>query len=288
MTIRSAQEVEMGKSDNGSGEKCLGIPGQHGGLNGSFGIFQNRSLRRLDILREDISCLIHEIRTPLTAVISAAELLKGHQNSVKPPVFLVEVIEQEARRIKSLLEDFFDAYHRDSGTWLSKTIFSVVEISDLLQETADRFRNIAPKYLLRVEVLPDLPPVRVDRGKISLVLRNLVANAVKYSPDGGTVVVSAARDGNRIVICVRDEGIGIPEESLQRVFERSYRVGRPEGSAMRGSGLGLAIVRRIVESHGGEVRVESRPGQGSEFFFSLPMFHDTSIRIEEKEEKELP
>lgn len=228
------------------------------------------ALRRLQQVGDDISCLIHEVRTPLTAIITAAELLK-FPCSAERHDFLVDIIDQEARRIDILFIDFFEAYHHDAGTWLSELNLTTVNIAELIDGATARFRNLDRKYDLRTSISAGLPPVRADREKLNLVLRNLLANAIKYSPNGGTIVVSANRNATMVIIGVRDEGIGIPEEDLHKIFERSFRGTQPNGCETRGAGLGLTIVKRVMERHGGQVRVESRLGEGSTFCLLLPI-----------------
>lgn len=225
----------------------------------------------LNELQEEFEYLIHEIRSPLTAVIAAGELLRGVNLAAEEKASLLDSLLEEARRINGLLKEYFEVYHEDSGRWLSKMTFSAIQVPDLLQDTATRFRNSAPKYRLEVSHPTDLPPVRGDRTKLDLVLRNLIANALKYSPAGGTVLLSAWRSEDKVVVSVQDEGLGIPAESLESIFERSFRVDRPETRKTRGAGLGLTMVRRIVENHGGKIRVESAQGKGSAFFFSVPL-----------------
>jgi signal transduction histidine kinase len=220
-------------------------------------------------LQEEFEYLIHEIRSPLTAVITAGELLKGFNLAAEEKASVLDSMLEEARRINGLLQEYFQVYHEDAGTWLSKMTFSTIQVPDLLQETVARFRNTSSKYRLQVSLPADLPPVRGDRTKLDLVLRNLIANALKYSPEGGRVLLSAWRRDDHVVVSVQDEGLGIPEESLESIFEKSFRVDRPETRKTRGDGLGLTMVRRIVENHGDRIWVESTPGKGSAFFFSL-------------------
>ena len=227
-------------------------------------------LPELTELQEEFQYLIHEIRSPLTAVIAAGELLKEFNLAAEEKTSVLDSLLEEARRINGLLQEFFQVYHYDAGTWLSKMTFSTIQVPDLLQETVDRFRNTSPKYHLEISLLTDLPPIRGDRTKLDLVLRNLIANALKYSPKGGAVVLSAWRSDDRVIVSVQDEGLGIPEDSLESIFEKSFRVDRPETRKTCGAGLGLTMVRRIVENHGGRIRVESTEGEGSAFFFSLP------------------
>jgi signal transduction histidine kinase len=243
------------------------VPGATAG-----GLAETRSdhlLPELKELQEEFEYLIHEIRSPLTAVIAAGELLKGFNLPTEEKASVLDGLLEEARRINGLLHEFFQVYHEDAGTWLSKMTFSTIQVPDLLQETVARFRNASPKYRLQVSLAADLPPVRGDRPKLDLVLRNLIANALKYSPEGGAVLLSAWRSDDRVVVSVQDEGLGIPEESLESIFEKSFRVDRPETRKMCGAGLGLTMVRRIVENHGDRIWVESTQGKGSAFYFSL-------------------
>jgi signal transduction histidine kinase len=219
-------------------------------------------------LQEEIDFLIHEIRTPLTAVSGSAQYLQENNLSREERNHWLATIRNEVRRINSLLDDFTRL--NAPGSWLSSINFSALKIPDLLLEVIEVFQDSSPKHFIRVDVPPDLPSVCGDRKKLGMVLRNLVANAIKYSPQGGIVLISAERHRHQIVICVRDEGLGISQGDQAAIFERSFRVYRPEGMRMRGAGLGLALVRRIVENHGGCVWVESLPGKGSTFSFSLP------------------
>ena len=123
---------------------------------------------------------------------------------------------------------------------------------------------------LRLEAPPDLPKIAVDRDRINQVFDNLLGNAIKFSPHGGTITISITDNGNVLKVSVSDTGVGIPPDKLNRIFERFYQV---DGSATRrfgGAGLGLAIAKRIVEAHGGHIWAESVVGQGSSFIFTLP------------------
>jgi signal transduction histidine kinase len=219
-------------------------------------------------LQEEIEFLMHEIRTPLTAVASSAQYIQENNLSGEEKNHWLAVIRNEALRINSLLDDFTRL--NSTGSWLSSVNFSTLAFSDLLLEVIEVFQDSSPKHFIRVDIPSELPAVCGDRKKLGLVLRNLVANAIKYSPHGGIVLISAERRHRQIVVSVRDEGLGIPEGTQEAIFERSFRGFQPEGMNMRGAGLGLAIVRRIVENHGGSVWVESHPDKGSTFSFSLP------------------
>jgi two-component system sensor histidine kinase VicK len=130
--------------------------------------------------------------------------------------------------------------------------------------------NQAAHIALESHIAPDLPPARADRDRINQVLDNLIGNAIKFSPQGGTITLRLEDAGEMLQVSVSDTGIGIPEEQVERIFERFYQV---DGSATRkfgGAGLGLAIVKRIVEAHGGRIWVKSQLGLGSTFSFTLP------------------
>ncbi|HEY3081900.1 MAG TPA: ATP-binding protein, partial [Chloroflexota bacterium] len=141
----------------------------------------------------------------------------------------------------------------------------------VIHRVVKKARATAVRHQFAVNIAPDFPEVRADLRRVEQVLRNLVENAVKYSPDGGTVTVRGDAEGGEAVVSVSDEGIGIAPEDLGRVFDRFYRA---DGTAVRkagGTGLGLSICQGIVEMHGGRIWVESQPGVGSTFRFSLAL-----------------
>ena len=226
--------------------------------------------RQLAELHENVDFLIHEIRTPLTAIISSAEIVMEQRLSPQESGPLLDIIHQEATRINELLCNFDRFHHQQAESWLSEMMLSPLRVADLLHDAAIRFQNASPRHPILVSFAPKLAVVRGDRMKLDLVLRNLIANAIKYSPDGGTILLSAENCPEGVIICVRDQGIGIPAEDLSRIFERNFRIDTPGSQKTRGSGQGLAIVARIIKSHGGMLQVESEVGKGSAFFFTLP------------------
>lgn len=117
----------------------------------------------------------------------------------------------------------------------------------------------------------DLPVIKGDQQRLVQVLINLISNAIKYSPQGGTVTVKARREENEVLISVHDEGIGIPEENQEKIFTKFYRVDSSDHREIGGTGLGLSICKEIIELHGGKIRVESHEGEGTRFTFSLPL-----------------
>ena len=144
-------------------------------------------------------------------------------------------------------------------------------LADVIDFIRDRLDNLTTRHQLRVDIPDDLPPVNVDEQRIGEVLTNLVENAVKFSDDGTAIVIGARRDGQEVIMSVTDEGIGIPGEIHERIFERFFQGDGRKTGRRKGTGLGLAICRGIVEAHGGRIWVESQPGKGARFSFSLPV-----------------
>jgi two-component system phosphate regulon sensor histidine kinase PhoR len=149
-----------------------------------------------------------------------------------------------------------------------------VDMGAIAAASAERLRLFAERQGvdLRIETQPGLPPVRGDGARLGQVVVNLVHNAVKFSPDGGDVIVRTALDGDSVVTSIQDHGVGIPKAAQDRVFERFYKVDRARrrGEA-GGTGLGLAIARHVIEQHGGRIWVDSTDGAGSTFSFALPV-----------------
>ena len=229
-------------------------------------------LRRSDQVRKDFTANVsHELRTPLAAIKAFAETL--HEGAAEDPEHraeFIQEIESNADRMTRLVDDLLTLSTLDS-----KARSRALESVDLMRVAAEVTATLKPlasrKELgLRLEPFHDIPPVRGDRGQLKQVLTNLLDNAVKYTPEKGLVRVSASCAESRVTVSVQDTGPGIPAEDLPRIFERFYRVDKARSRELGGTGLGLAIVKHIVEAHGGSVAVESRPGAGSTFRFTLP------------------
>ena len=227
---------------------------------------------RTDLVRREfVANVSHELRTPLTSVRALAEALTGGaaQDREAGPRFLERII-AEIDRLTLLVNDLLDLSAIESGS--AKMEMAAVLLGDVIDDVVAKFRPIAERrrIALRGGAGPDLPRAWADRARVTQALANLVDNAIKYTPDGGTVTVAgAARDG-MVAISVADSGIGIAPEHLPRIFERFYRADRSRSRALGGTGLGLSIVKHIATSHGGEVEVESAEGRGSRFTLLLP------------------
>ncbi len=143
-------------------------------------------------------------------------------------------------------------------------------VEEILDSIKDRLESITIKHHLDISIPEAIPPVLADDVRIGEVLTNLVDNAVKFSDDGTTIKIEARRSNNEVIISVADEGIGIPPELLEKVFERFFQGNGHKNTRRKGSGPGLSICRGILDAHEGKIWVESKPGKGSKFSFSLP------------------
>jgi two-component system phosphate regulon sensor histidine kinase PhoR len=240
-------------------------------------------LRRLQQIRaEFIDNLSHELRTPLTTVSLLAETLAREADSAGAAIPAkmrdrIGKIEVETGHLVQMVSELLDLSRIESGGTI--TALDLLDMGQIATESTERLRLFADRQgvALRVEVDRNLPPVRGDEARLGQVFVNLLHNAVKFSPDGGDVVVTVRVEDGGVVSSVADRGVGIPRAAQARIFERFYKVDRARvrGEA-GGTGLGLAIARHIIDQHGGSIWVDSVEGAGSTFSFSIPIA-DTSI-----------
>ena len=228
---------------------------------------------------EFVATVSHELRTPLTAIKGYVDLLtRPHiMGDLNPKqARAVEVIQRHVHRLITLVNDLLTLSRLESGRVRIQP--EPIDLSPILAETVDEFRrqmaDQGRDLTIELAPLPPLPRVYADPQRVRQIVGNLVENACRYTPDGGRVTVQAQTTGNTVQVSVRDTGIGIKPEDLDKVFERFYRGEHPLVMKTAGTGLGLAIVRQLVEMHGGRIWVESTgvPGEGSTFHFTLPVF----------------
>jgi two-component system phosphate regulon sensor histidine kinase PhoR len=228
-------------------------------------------VRRLESMRRDfVANVSHELRTPVTAIRSAAEtLVDGAVNDPPAAQAFIGIIDRNAQRLQSLVEDLLDLSRIESrGFRLS---FEPIDLKPIFSQVVGLFRERASKKNVQIEerVLASLPRVRADRRALEHVLTNLIDNAVKYCGSGTKVSLGVVASGDGVTVSVADDGPGIDERHLPRVFERFYRVDAGRSREVGGTGLGLSIVKHLVEAMGGSVSVESKLGVGTTFSFTL-------------------
>lgn len=221
--------------------------------------------------RQLIGDVTHELRTPLTAIKGSME---GLMDNILPPTDeTFEQIHQEADRLSRLVDDLQELSRVEARAY--KLDLVPVAVADLIKAALKLLgRQYEEKGVaLTSSLLPTLPPVRVDTDRIGQVLINLIGNALQYTPEGGSVNISAEQKGNDVYISVKDNGVGIPPEHLPHIFDRFYRVDKSRSRrAGGGSGIGLTIAKSLVEAHGGKIWAASDGnGKGSTFIFTLPI-----------------
>jgi two-component system phosphate regulon sensor histidine kinase PhoR len=232
-------------------------------------------LRRLERVRRDfVANVSHELRTPVTAIQLLVEtLLGGALEDTSVAGEFVTKIGLETAHMAQMVAELIELSTIESGRLPLRPVPTRVEE---LVRAAERLRPLADerRQELRHEISPDTPAVLGDPTRLGQVVRNLVHNAIKFTPDGGVITLSARgrrhRGGELVELRVSDTGCGIAPEELGRVFERFYKTDRSRGRDGEGTGLGLAIARHTVEAHGGSIEVESTPGVGSVFIVRLP------------------
>lgn len=231
---------------------------------------------RLEKIRSDfIANVSHELKTPITAIQGFAETLSSEVADEQTRSAFLQVIYEEAVRMRHLVEDLLTLSKLETQdialNFRTVDLFTVVKRAfDPLQEEAHK-RNLDLKMESPSEIT-----VWGDEDKLVQVVLNLIMNAISYTPPGGSIFVSWDAFVDRVKVHVRDTGIGIPEEHQKRIFERFYRVNQDRSRASGGTGLGLAIVKHIVSAHGGQVGLNSRVDEGSDFWFTLPRYEGVS------------
>jgi len=229
-----------------------------------------QKLNELDRLKSDfIAIASHELRTPLGLILGYASLLKDEAGG--PAAKKLDVVMQSALRLRGLIEDMVNLRYIETGQAdLNLQVFS---IQDLIESVCKDCRKLAAakgqKALLKLPAEP--LQVKADPTKVALVLNNLISNAIKFTPQGGRIIVSAEQHSGEVWVSVTDSGIGIPPDQLDRIFERFYQIEPHLTRHHGGMGLGLSIAKGMVELHGGRIWAESVVNRGSRFTFTLPI-----------------
>jgi len=217
-----------------------------------------------------MSVAAHEMRTPLTSVMGYAELLAGLTEEGSKARQHAETIRRQAERMEAVVAELLTVTRLEAGR--EELVVEPVDMGAIARQVAAGLQPLAEAGGIHLAVRADGHcEVRGDVPKLERVVENLVTNAIKYSPEGAAVTVAARREGEAVVVEVRDSGHGIPAEDAPHVFEKFYRAKCRRTEHVQGTGLGLAIVRLIVEAHGGSVSLRTVEGQGSTFTVALPV-----------------
>jgi len=228
-------------------------------------------LRRLEMIRQDfISNISHELRTPIASVKALAETL--NEGAVEDPSVAKDFLSRinaEADKLAQMVQELGELSRIESGE--APLQIRSINIAEAIGHAVDRLRAQADRAELKLDIdsPPTLPEVLADEARVEQVLVNLIHNAIKFTPSGGRISISAKAKDNDIMVSVADTGIGIPPDDLPRIFERFYKADKSRTGG--GTGLGLAIAKHIVEAHDGRIWAESVEGKGSNFNFTLPL-----------------
>jgi PAS domain S-box-containing protein len=232
---------------------------------------QNEALRELDRLKDDFVAMVsHELRTPLTSILGYAEILREEGCHGPDTSRLVDVIDRNARRLMRLVGDLLFLSQIQAGQ--AEMRFTTADLASIAALTVEELRPEAERKHIRLLLsAAAVPPFALDPARIGQLLSNLVANAVKFTPEGGRVEVTLRPEADQAVLTVSDTGIGIPATELGRIFERFSRSTLAQRQAIPGTGLGLTISKAIAEAHKGTITVHSRERHGSTFIVRLPI-----------------
>ncbi len=217
-----------------------------------------------------ISVISHELKTPVSLIKGYASTLRREDAAWDPATIQtsLQVIEDEADRLAELIENLLEASRLQTGSF--RLEMGDVKLEQLAERVASDFRTQTDKHTLIVDFPPNFPVVRGDERRLRNVLDNLVNNAIKYSPAGGEVRIWGQARPDEVLVGVSDQGVGLPQDELERVFERFYRVNHDITRKTKGAGLGLYLAQAILEAHNGRIWAESTPGRGATFTFALP------------------
>ncbi len=290
---RPVRRVASGASRVAAGDFATRLdeegPGEIGGLTQAFNsmarsleasrselVAQNEALQASEHAKSElISIVSHELRTPLSSVLGFTKLLLERDFEEHERRRYLSIVDAEARRLASLAEDFLDVQLLEEGKL--ELVTETLDAGALVREQVALFFGHGGDHTVDLR-LPDEPLwVDVDPDRLSQVVGNLLANAIKYSPEGGNVEVRAEALRGDVRIVVRDSGLGIPREDQAHIFTKFFR-GRAAASGIPGTGLGLAVARQIIEAHGGVIGFASEEGRGTTFWVELPAHRATHER----------
>ncbi|KGP73612.1 ATP-binding protein [Pontibacillus yanchengensis] len=227
---------------------------------------------------ELVSTVSHELRTPLASVLGYTELMLKRDLTPERRNRYITTIHKEANRLTNLINDFLDLQRMESGSQSYE--FQHVDVISIAQEVLEGFQFNHPQHEFELQSRLSQAVVPADREKLIQVYTNIIGNAVKFSPEGGKVIISISHNHDQVVVHIADEGLGIPDSELTKLFRKFQRIDNSDRRKIGGTGLGLAICKEIIEAHDGKISVRSELGEGSVFTFMLPIGNQDSTEYE--------
>ena len=248
-------------------------------------IFDDSELRRLDAIRRDfVANISHELKTPIGALSILSEAVLEASDDKEAVEKFAGRMQIEAKRLTDLVQEIINLSRLQDGDPLKNA--QPYSMSDLINQAIDESRLTAEKRKISLLFIPTTDYfVLGDRSQLEMAVSNLVENAINYSPDSTQVAIVLTCKDKLVEISVTDQGIGIPEKDIERIFERFYRVDPARSRATGGTGLGLSIVKHVATNHGGDISVWSNEGSGSTFTIRLPEFTETESYLSTNQEE---
>lgn len=267
--VEKTKEISEGVFE---GDLNISSPPEILGLSKAVNLMCDK-LKKVDTMKSDFFlAMSHELRTPLTSIKQGITLLRqGFEGEMQDKQKkLLTILSQETQRLIEMVNALLDLSKMEAGMMAYN--FHQEKLPPLIQRVIQEMTPLmeAKKIQPQTAISQEIPPLNLDRERILQALRNLIGNAVKYSPEGGQIVISAFCRDREVECTFKDTGQGIPKENLKEIFEKFHQLPVKTSEWAKGTGLGLAFVKRIITAHGGKVWAESIPGQGSTFTFILP------------------
>lgn len=273
------EEISLPSSEDPDEERIYQVQtamvrGEEQNVIGAVAIFNDiteiRSIERMKTAF--VSTVSHELRTPLTSIKGFISTLlqdvEGFYDKDTVHEFYT-IIDQECDRLTRLISDLLNVSRIEAGRALDLNP-GPVRISEVVDKVVAAQKSYTSKHEFAIDLDPEIPMIVADSDKVDQILTNLVSNSIKYAPNGGMITVSGKRVDGAVRMAVTDEGMGIPKEHLEKIFDRFHRIDNRDTRKVGGTGIGLYLVKHLVESHGGKIWVESEVGKGSSFIFELP------------------
>jgi len=259
--------------------RTAAVYGRSGDVLGHVTLFRDLTRQRvIDRLKTDfITTAAHELRTPLTTLRGFSELLLTRDMPARDRRRFLEYVHRQSLVLGDIITDLLDISRLEAGSDYAMSV-APCDVRAICLAEAETAQHVTDIHRLDTSGLREVPPVRGNRDRLAQIVRNLLGNAIKYSPDGGDVMLSSTADDRWVRIRVTDRGIGMTAEHVERIFDKFFRVDAST-TAVQGTGLGMPIVQRLVRLHGGDVSVESALGQGTTVTVALPRMDSTPLAL---------